>query len=116
MLTDQVFIVLIQTIGGVVLAVIGYARLRVGQKEGTQAIERAHVETSSQIQENTEKTEAIGVAVNGRVDALVQEKMDAVEQVYQARIDALELTIAGLKTALEAATKAPVIVAPKVQR
>lgn len=107
MLTDQVLITLIQTLGGVALAGFGYLKILAAQRKNLEAIQDTHAETASKIQENTDKTVEIGVAVNGRVEMLVQEKVDAIELAYQTKIEALEARVLLLQGALDAATAVP---------
>lgn len=95
MLTEQVQIAIVQYSATVAIAYIGYLKLRADQKKGLNAIE-----------DNTAKTVEVGVAVNGRVEALVNEKVSAIEAAYTTQIESLRSQVATLETALEVAKKA----------
>lgn len=94
MLTSAVLVTLIENVTYVLLGLIAYAKIRAGQRE-----------TKAAVDDNTEKTVEVGVAVNGRVETLVQEKANAIEQVYKTKIDVLEAHVLSLQTALDVATK-----------
>lgn len=89
-LDNQILIAFVQVVAILGPLIFQHMKLKMAVKEAR-----------AELGENTKLTEETKVSVNGRVEALIAEKLAAIEESYRAKMEALDVKVKLLESLIE---------------